>query len=156
MVVITKSPIICSLHTTSRVIITYLANRYGSGDESLYPTDPAKRAKVDMMLYWDLNKLYKAESDLLEPMISGNCQLDGEKEKEFRNILDRLNTIVAENQFCTGNELTLADISIICSLTFSEACEYDISDFKSITAYVDRVKKSLPTYDSVNEAALAK
>lgn len=109
-----------------------------------------------MMLYWDMNKLFKAQTDLLKPLIFGKPAQDEEKDKELRNVLDRLNTIVTENQFSAGNELTLADISIVSSLTFSEACDYDISEFKSITAYVDRVKKSLPTYDSVNVEPIAK
>ena len=41
----------------SRAICAYLVNQHGK-DDSLYPKDPAKRAVVDRMLYFDMGNLY--------------------------------------------------------------------------------------------------
>ena len=43
----------------SRTISRYLVNRYATGN-SLYPTDPVRRATIDRLLDWDLSTLYKA------------------------------------------------------------------------------------------------
>src|SRR6266487_4464883 len=43
----------------SRAIITYLANKYAPGN-SIYPSDPKKRATIDRLLYFDLGTFYKA------------------------------------------------------------------------------------------------
>lgn len=49
--------------TESRAILMYLANKYGANEESLYPTDPEKRALVDMRLCFDLATLYVRMSE---------------------------------------------------------------------------------------------
>lgn len=46
----------------SRAIITYLVQEYGK-DDSLYPKNPKKRALVDQVLYFDLEKLHPAFAD---------------------------------------------------------------------------------------------
>lgn len=67
--------------TKSRVILTYFVNKYGSKDDFLYLSDLV--AKVDMILYWILNKLYKALLDIFELHdYDGNYELDEAKERE--------------------------------------------------------------------------
>lgn len=46
----------------SRAILGYLVNKYGK-DDQIYPKDPAKRAIVDRMLYFDIGTLYKSMVD---------------------------------------------------------------------------------------------
>lgn len=40
----------------------YLVNQYGK-DDSLYPTDPKKRALVDQRLYFDAGTLHERNAD---------------------------------------------------------------------------------------------
>ena len=46
----------------SRAIAAYLANAYAK-DESIYPTEPKARARVDQMMYFDMGQLYKSFGD---------------------------------------------------------------------------------------------
>jgi hypothetical protein len=46
----------------SRALMGYLVNQYGK-DDSLYPTDPKKRAMVDQKLYFDAGTLQTRNDD---------------------------------------------------------------------------------------------
>ena len=48
----------------SHAIVAYLANKYSS-DNEIYPTDPSIRAKVDQMMYFDTNLLYKTFGEIV-------------------------------------------------------------------------------------------
>ncbi len=48
----------------SRVIATYLVNKYGK-DDKLYPKETVARALVDQRLYFDMGVFYKAMGDIV-------------------------------------------------------------------------------------------
>lgn len=48
----------------SRAIIAYLVDQYAP-DCHLYPKEPAARSRVDELLYFDIGRLYSAQSQLL-------------------------------------------------------------------------------------------
>ncbi|KAG9510863.1 Glutathione S-transferase 1-1, partial [Fragariocoptes setiger] len=139
----------------SRAIMAYLVHKYKKGDP-LYPEEPKLRARVDHMLYFDLGTLFKTQSEYLRPRLEGKRILDANNEKKFLEALRLLTLALEKHQFAAGDTLTLADISIVCSLTLSEGCHYDLSSFKTIVEYQERVKKALPSYDRVNKEPMAR
>jgi len=54
-------------------------------------------------------------------------------------------------KYFLGNDLTIADISLAASFTFPEACAYDLSEFKALNSYIDRLKTSIPGYADIND-----
>ena len=50
--------------TESRVMATYLVNKYGK-DDKLYPKETNVRAIVDSRLYFDMGVFYKAMGDIV-------------------------------------------------------------------------------------------
>lgn len=139
----------------SRAIMGYLVNKYMPKDNTLYPHDPVERARVDEILQIDIGVFYQAASNLLKPMILGPVKkMDPEKEKDFREILTYFENRLQQNggkKFMLGDHITIADISLVASFSFPEACEYDISEFKHLTAYIDRLKTSIPKYGEIND-----
>ncbi|KAJ8956147.1 hypothetical protein NQ317_007415 [Molorchus minor] len=114
----------------SRAIITYLQNKYGKND-SLYPKDPKQRGLVDQRLYFDAASLY--------PSFVNHYFLD---------------TFLENSEFVAGNQLTLADLSLVATVSTIEVFNHDLSPFKNITRWFSKVKQVAPGYDEVNDKPL--
>jgi glutathione S-transferase len=141
----------------SRAIMTYLANQYAP-NSSLYPKDAKKRAVIDRVLQFDQATLYYSFGDYIaRPVIrqgKGLKDLDPEKEKKVREALKLLDDSLANQKYVAGNELTLADLSVLASMTVFDGFNYDYSEFKNITEWNNRLKSELPYYDEVNKEAM--
>lgn len=138
----------------SRAIVTYLVEKYMPNDNVLYPVDPVARAKVNELLYLDGCLLVPATYKLLRGRFEGNTTNDPDAEKEYREVLAFLENRLQNNggkKFLLADHLTLADVVLVNSFAFPEACEYDISEFKLLKAYLSRVKASIPNFNQIND-----
>ena len=62
-----------------------------------------------------------------------------------------LDTLIGDNKYVAGNELTIADLSVLASTTILEINDYkDLNDFPNVKAWFDRLRKELPYYEEVN------
>ena len=149
-----KNTIINSL--ISHAIVAYLANQYAP-NSSLYPKDAKKRAVIDRIFQFDQATLFQSLVDYIEVPIliegKGLKDLDPEKEKKVREALKLLDDSLSNQKYVAGNELTLADLSVLASLTLFDGFDYDYSEFKNITEWSNRLKSELPYYDEVNKEA---
>jgi len=136
----------------SRAIITYLVNKYASGS-SLYPSDPKKRAIIDRLLQFDIGSLYKNLGDYARPSFYGG-DYNEESNPKFKESLNQLNTILGTNRYAAGDGLTLADFSLISSLSLAESIDYDLSEWTNVTRWMSNLKKELSYYDEVNADAV--
>lgn len=141
----------------SRAIAAYLVNRYAPGS-SLYPADAVQRARVDELLNLDVSLLNQAGSKLLRPKLYGlGKELNAEDEKAYRDVLRYFDNRLQNNngkKFMLGDHLTIGDISVAATFSFPEACDYDISEFKHLTAYLKNLKASIPDYGAINDKPL--
>ncbi|XP_054711353.1 uncharacterized protein LOC129220944 [Uloborus diversus] len=137
----------------SRAIQTYLANKYAP-DNEIYPKDPQKRAVVDRMLYFDIGTLYKAEADYLYPQLFKGEAADPEKLENFKKALGFLEEFLSKTTYAAGNHLTLADFSLIASISFAELADFDFSEYPKITAWIQKLKKEVPDYHEINEVPI--
>jgi len=135
----------------SRAILAYLCNKFAPGN-ALYPSDPEQRAVVDKMLYFDIGTLYKALAEAFYPiMFQGAKEQDADKAKAFRDKLELLDGFLAKNKYVAGDQLTIADLSIVASITFVRVVEYDLSEFKNLTAWIEKLSKELPNFAEIND-----
>ncbi|KAI1283042.1 Glutathione S-transferase 1, isoform C [Halotydeus destructor] len=138
----------------SRAIITNLANKYAPTSD-LYPSDPARRAQVDMWLHFD-----NAVLDAGQRLYYSTFFIDKkapeskpEKESSFKAALTELDTHLSQSKFVAGNEFTLADISVLGTFFFADAFKYDLAGYANIKRWEADAKAQLPFYDEiVNEA----
>ncbi|KAH8359535.1 hypothetical protein KR093_007382, partial [Drosophila rubida] len=133
----------------SRVILTYLVEKYGK-DDSLYPKDPQKRALVDQRLYFDLGTLYKSFADYYYPQIQKK-PADPELLKKLEDALNFLNTFLEGQQYVAGDSLTVADIVILANISSLKVVNVDLSKYSNITRWYDNASKVAPGWDEVEK-----
>lgn len=132
----------------SHAIVRYLASQYGNG--TLWPSDPAARAKADMwmewaqtvlqrnfiQLFWNLYRTPVEHHDhaLLESLTS-HCG------KEFAE-LDRL---LGDNPFIAGDTLTYGDIPIATQFYRYFTLNIERPALPKVEAWYERLSKQ-PAY----------
>lgn len=133
----------------SRAILGYLADKYGK-DDSLYPKDPQKRAVVNQRLYFDMGTLYKCLSDYYFPQFMSKLPADQEKFKKVEEAVKVLDGFLANSKFAAGDKITIADYTLVASLSTFEVIGYEYSRFANVTRWHDLCKKTLPGIE-INE-----
>ncbi|XP_075984524.1 glutathione S-transferase 1-like [Anticarsia gemmatalis] len=138
----------------SHTIITYLANKYGK-DNSLYPTDPVKRARVDVMLHFDSGTLYPALRFNDEPIFFGTAtSFTPEGVAKIKAAYDFTESFLNGVQWLAGDEPTLADISCVATISsLNEMIPIDAKEYPNITAWLARCSK-LDYYQKGNTPGL--
>ncbi|KAJ8972606.1 hypothetical protein NQ314_000097 [Rhamnusium bicolor] len=133
----------------SRAIMTYLQNQYGKND-SLYPKDPKKRGLVDQRLYFDLGTLYARASDYYYPVIFSGASYDPAKLEKISEAFKLLETFLDNSDYVAGDNLTLADLALVATVSTIEVLGYDLSPYKNVTKWYGNIKATAPGYEEAN------
>lgn len=136
----------------SRAIAKYLVGKYASND-NLYPTDFYKRLEVDKILDFDLGTVFRRSTDyFVTVLLTG--KFDPSKKPKVDDAMNVLNTILERNQFgfVAGENMTIADISLLTIVSSLEVTGYDFSNFTKIPAWLKKVKNLIPTYETSGQA----
>lgn len=127
----------------SRAILGYLVDQYGD-DDSLYPKDVKKRAVVNQRLYFDMGTLYQRFADYYYPQIWQKAPADPEKLKKMEEGLGFLNTFLEGETYVAGNKMTIADLSILATISTYELAGYDLKEFPNIEKWYSHISKDAP------------
>lgn len=76
---------------------------------------------------------------------------DPEALKKANELLELLDTLLERSEFVAGDHLTLADLSLVSLISNLEVLKHDISPYKYINRWYDRVKVTAPGYKEANE-----
>ncbi|XP_077286219.1 glutathione S-transferase 1-like [Arctopsyche grandis] len=137
----------------SRAICSYLVTKYGK-DDSLYPKDAKTRAMVDQRMYFDIGTLYARFADYFYPMLFGGAPADEAKKTKAIEALQFLNTFLEGQAWAAGNNMTIADINLVATVSTIEVSGFDISPFPNISRWMAKAKSSLPGYEEANGEGL--
>ena len=81
--------------------------------------------------------------------------MDGRKEDKLKETLDLFDSMAAKERFLCGDDLSLADISIVAGLSLLEATDYPLSRWRNACKWMDRVKDRLKHfYEEINAKAI--
>ncbi|XP_058450667.1 glutathione S-transferase 1 isoform X3 [Malaya genurostris] len=136
----------------SRAIMGYLVEKYGKND-SLYPKDPKKRAVVNQRLYFDHGTLYQRFGDYFYPQLFAKQAPDAEKEKKMLEGLEFLDKFLEGAKYVAGDSLTIADLSILATVSSYEAAKVDLSKYSNVSSWYERLRKDAPGTE-INKAGL--
>lgn len=125
----------------SRAIVQYLMDKYAP-DSDLYPKDVEKRANVNKMLYQDMGIVYKGIGSYVYPRAFENKESSPE---EMETMFQRLEDHVFKNKdFVACDHLTIADLFIVASITFTEIVGYKFPHdrFPKLGAWLKKLTES--------------
>ncbi|XP_053660962.1 glutathione S-transferase D7-like [Anopheles marshallii] len=128
----------------SYAIAIYLVENYGQ-DDMLYPKDAKVRSVVNQRLFFDIGTLYKNVLACIDATIAEQ-QLSEELRGKLRQALDLTEKFVTERSFIAADQLTLADIFVLGSITALEWIKYDLEHYPGIRGWVKKVAAEFPDY----------
>ncbi|RWS06730.1 glutathione S-transferase 1: isoform D-like protein [Dinothrombium tinctorium] len=129
----------------SRAITRYLANQYAP-DNELYPRDAKKRAKVDLMLDFDLGSLYASATQWMYPPVLQNVPPSPEKEQAMIEKLKLFDQLLSNGHYAAGDHLTIADFSLAASLHTINSAGHNVDQYPNIKSWLNRLENELPYY----------
>ncbi|XP_060802263.1 glutathione S-transferase domain-containing protein DDB_G0274223-like [Amyelois transitella] len=133
----------------SRAISRYLVNQYGKGS-SLYPEDPKARALVDQRLDFDLGVLYPRFANYFYPTLFGGTKADEAQHKKLEEALVFLNTFLADQTYAAGPQLTLADLSLVATVSTIDVAGISLEQYPNVVKWYDLVKSTAKNYEKAN------
>lgn len=135
----------------SHAIIAYLVSKYGKTD-SLYPKDLLQRAVVDQRLHFESGVIFaNALRSITKPLFAGKqTTIPKERYDAIIEVYDFLEKFLAGNDYVAGKQLTIADFSIISTVSSLEVfVKVDTTKYPRIAAWFKRLQK-LPYYEEAN------
>ncbi|SPP80474.1 glutathione S-transferase D4-like isoform X1 [Drosophila guanche] len=138
----------------SRAILIYLVEKYGK-DDSLYPKDPQKRALVNQRLFFDLATLYDGFSSSYYKFLHTGKFGPPEAFKKLETAFELLNTFLEGQVYVAGSQLTIADISILSTISTVEVVDFDLKKYPNVAKWYANVKKVTPGWEETLPDLLA-
>jgi glutathione S-transferase len=131
--------------TESRAIMQYLASK--KPEMGLFPQDEQLRADITRWQFWDASHFSPQLGALtfekiIKPLL-GMGEADRLKVDEaitgFRRFAAVLDARLQGKQYVVGNSLTVADLTIACSLMYAKQTAAPLGDFPNIEAWFSRI-----------------
>ncbi|CAD6995106.1 glutathione S-transferase 1 [Ceratitis capitata] len=130
----------------SRAINIYLVEKYGK-NVSLYPKCPKKRAVINQRLFFDANSIYQAFIDTYVTQYLFKKPVDAEKYKRVDTAFELFNKFLEGHAYAAGDELTLADISLLATVSSYDVVNHDFSKYENVARWYDNLKKTVPGWE---------
>lgn len=134
----------------SRAIMAYLTDQYGKNPR-LYPQTLMARALVNQRLNFDIGTMYRGLKYYYYPvMFYGASEYDEKYYKLLEHSFDVLNTFLDGQDYVAGRNMTIADLSMVATVSTIEAFGFDIQDYPNVVRWFEKIKSSAPGYRTAN------
>lgn len=84
------------------------------------------------------------------PVIFGGASYDPAKLSKIEEAFKFLDTFLEGQEFAAGNELTLADLTLVSTVSTFDVLNFDLSPYKNVTRWYAKVKATAPGYEEAN------
>ncbi|XP_066598947.1 glutathione S-transferase 1-like [Prorops nasuta] len=130
----------------SHAIMCYLVSKYAK-DDSLYPKDIHRRAKVDQFLYFDASELFPPLKRACKPIVmKRTTSVPDDQLEAMKTPCVYLDEYLDGKVFLTGDSYTIADIAcfntITCIIPF-----VSMEELPNIVAWMERCEEQFPEYE---------
>ena len=129
----------------SGAILCYLADKHPKND--LYPTDAKLRAEVIKWICWDQAHLageaiFPLAAEGFRPKMGlGEIRKDivDKATEAFERFLSVLNNSLEGHDYLVNDKFTIADFSVVSTLSAVAFTGLDLTKYKRVEAYVERI-----------------
>ncbi|XP_072949877.1 glutathione S-transferase 1-like [Epargyreus clarus] len=137
----------------SRAICRYLVNKYGGGNNPLYPADVKARAVVDQRLDFDMGTLYAKFAVYFNPRFFGG-HVEKDSLQKLLEALGFLNLFLESSKYVAGDDLTIADLCLVATLSTIDVIGFSLKKYQNILRWYELVQKTAPNYQKANAEPL--
>lgn len=137
----------------TRAILTYLVEKYGGNDASLYPADVQQRATINQRLYFDIGTLYSTFGETILRAVRSKQPLQQTGIDKINAAFGFLNTFLADADFVAGKHLTVADIALFATVSLYEVGEFDFAGYANVARWYKQLRETVPGRD-INAAGM--
>lgn len=92
-------------------------------------------------------------SDYYYPQLFAKAPADPEKFKKIEEAFEFFNIFLENSKFVAGNHLTIADISLLATVSSYEAASFDLNKYANVARWYNSVKNSAPGHE-INQAGI--
>jgi len=131
----------------NRVLLWFIWLRSTPKPTHCTPSAPKKHALINQRLYFDIGTLYKSFGDYYYPQIFAKAPADPELFKKMETAFELLDTFLEGQTYVAGDSLTVADISILSTVSTFEVAGFDFSKYANVTSWYENAKKVTPGWD---------
>lgn len=75
---------------------------------------------------------------------------DPEKLTKCQEAFKFLDTFLEGQEYAAGSNLTLADLSLVATVSSFDVLKFDISPYKNVAKWYEKVKANAPGYEEAN------
>lgn len=79
---------------------------------------------------------------------------DPQKANQLKSSLDYLDQYLEIEEYVAGDNLTIADLALLATVTHLEGVEWSYKSYENILRWVTKLKKELPYYNECNQAGI--
>nr|XP_017000349.2 glutathione S-transferase D6 [Drosophila takahashii] len=130
----------------TRAIVVYLVEQYGKND-SLYPKDPQRQARINQLLYFDMGTLYEGIAKYFFPLLRTGKPGTQESYEKLIAAFNLLNTFLEGQDYVAGSQLSVADIVILATVSTTEMVDFDLAQFPNVNRWYKNAQKVTPGWD---------
>lgn len=135
----------------SSAIAIYLVEKYAK-DDSLYPKDLQKRAKVNEKIFYCSSTIFPTGYQIFFPVMFGTAtEINSDVLKKFERITDTIESFFADSEYVTGDTMTLADIYLWSILeSGSRVVPLDVEKSKNTIKFMEKMRQ-LPSNEFMQQ-----
>jgi glutathione S-transferase len=126
----------------SSAIATYLVDKYAKED-SLFPKDVVKRAKVNEKLFYVASTVFPCIFGVFFPVIFETAvEVSETSNRRLHRIYDTIEAILSENVYLTGTEITLPDLYLWClTESIKSVIPIDSDKYPKYTNWLEKMRE---------------
>lgn len=97
-----------------------------------------------------LGSLHMSHFRFQYPVIFGGASYDPAKLTKIEEAFKFFDIFLEGQEYSAGNQLTLADISLVVTVSTFEVVGFDLSPYKNVSRWYQKVKATAPGYEEAN------